>query len=99
MPTKFSPVSQELYEELLPFVGADAKEIVSYIYRERLCSIKMLIDKFPEVAAESAMEMLSVLGRANGSIFSKFNAAVYPAEVGSSILDSAYSLGVLTKGE
>lgn len=92
--TKFARLPQELYQEVFDACPSKLKPLLDYIYRSRICTIDSLLDKFPELA-DSCMDMLAVIGKVNGRLFTQFKVAIYPAEVAPTIQDSAYSLGLL----
>lgn len=92
--SEFQQVPTDLYPKITSFIVEEYKPFVDYIYRSRLVTVAELMEKFPEVG-ETGMDLLSVIGKVNGRLWSKFNVSVYPAEVNSTILESAYSLGVM----
>jgi len=89
---KFIPLTTDQYAELVAEVPDKYKEILSFINERQLCSVGSLLEGFPQVA-EEASEMVKALGKSNGVLYRKYGVVIYPVEVASSIIDSAYSLG------
>lgn len=91
---KFTQITAEKYNEVTTEVKQKLKPLLDYIYREHLVTVETLLEKFPEIATVD-IEMLTAIGAINGYLYPKFNVALYPAEVGATMKDSAFSLGTI----
>lgn len=96
--SEFKEIEQSLYEKIKSKIPENFKALADYIFRQRVCTVGSLLEKFPEVA-DSEMEMISAIGRVNGKIFGKDKCAIYPTEASSTISESSYAFGHLDSGE
>lgn len=90
--SRWEKIDNELFKKLFDFVPKEFQTLVSHVYAQQVCNITDLLERFPEHGTSPAA-FLAAIGKVNGKLFSRFNCAIYPKEVGAG--DCYFSLGWL----